>query len=157
MTTSAPQQYLRDAVMTARPEQLQLMLYDGAIRFARQGREAILAKNYEQVYDRLSRAQRIMIEMQNALSHDVSPQLCKQMAALYDFVYHKLVEAATRQSVEAVDDALRILDHQRETWVMLIDKVKAESQAAGDAGAAEPSPTPDPAALVAGSTLSIEG
>ena len=32
MTATTTNPYLRDAVLTATPEQLQLMLYDGAIR-----------------------------------------------------------------------------------------------------------------------------
>jgi flagellin-specific chaperone FliS len=40
MTQDASGEYLRNAVMTASPEQLQMMLYDGATRFARQARDA---------------------------------------------------------------------------------------------------------------------
>lgn len=41
MNSTVQDAYLRDAVLTAPPEQLQLMLYDGAIRFATQAREAV--------------------------------------------------------------------------------------------------------------------
>ena len=43
MNPNAAQNYLRMRVMTATPEQLQMMLYDGAIRFAEQGRAALEA------------------------------------------------------------------------------------------------------------------
>ncbi|MDB5290844.1 MAG: Flagellar protein FliS, partial [Phycisphaerales bacterium] len=36
MNPQAAQNYLRTRVLTATPEQLQMMLYDGAIRFAEQ-------------------------------------------------------------------------------------------------------------------------
>ena len=39
--------YLRTQVLTASPEKLRLMLLDGAIRFTRQGRDGILAKDHE--------------------------------------------------------------------------------------------------------------
>lgn len=135
MTTTAPNAYLRNAVMTATPEQLQLMLYDGAIRFATQGRDALEVKNYEVSFERLNRAQKIVLEMQSGLNHDVNPSLCAQMASLYDFVYRKLVDACIEHDVTAVDDALKILHHQRETWVMLIDRLTQEARGAsgGDA------------------------
>ena len=42
MTHQPRTEYLKTQVMTATPEMLQLMLWDGAIRFAEQGKEAIL-------------------------------------------------------------------------------------------------------------------
>ena len=38
------QEYFKTKVMTASPEMLTLMLWDGAIRFAEQGKEAIQKK-----------------------------------------------------------------------------------------------------------------
>jgi flagellar secretion chaperone FliS len=134
MTTSGSDVYLRDAVLTASPEQLQLMLYDGAIRFTTQGRDALAAKDFEAVYDRFSRAQKIVLEMQGGLRHEVNPSLCSQMSALYNFVYRKLVDASINKDISAADDALNILRHQRETWVLLIDKVRSE-RAGGNAPA----------------------
>ena len=57
MASEKENPYLRDAVMTASPEQLQLMLYDGCIRFALQARDAIEKKDYETSYEKLTRAQ----------------------------------------------------------------------------------------------------
>jgi flagellar biosynthetic protein FliS len=50
MTERHDNPYLRDAVLTATPEQLQLMLYDGCIRFALQARDAIEKTDYETSY-----------------------------------------------------------------------------------------------------------
>ncbi len=51
------QEYLKTSVMTASPEMLTLMLWDGAIRFAEQGKEAILKKEIEGSYKALVRAE----------------------------------------------------------------------------------------------------
>jgi len=124
MTEANDNPYLRNAVMTARPEQLQLMLYDGAIRFASQAREAIEKREIENSFNLLTRAQNIVREMENGLRHEVSPELCSQMASLYRFVFSKLVDANVNKDVQAVDDALKALPHQRETWAILADKVQ---------------------------------
>jgi flagellar protein FliS len=126
MNAPTQQEYLRNVVMSAPPERLHLMLYDGAIRFCRQARDAIGRKDIEDSYNLLTRAQNIVLEMQNALRPDVAPELCEQMAALYGFIYRRLVEANVNKDVEAVGDALRILEYQRETWVMLLEKLSAE-------------------------------
>ena len=63
MSHHVAQNYLRTKVFTATPEQLQLMLYDGAIRFAEQARAALEKKNFEQSFTLLTAAQKIMAEM----------------------------------------------------------------------------------------------
>ena len=123
MTATATNPYLRDAVLTATPEQLQLMLYDGAIRFAVQGREAMEKKDYETMYLRLTRAQNIVIEMLNGLNYEVNAELCQRMASIYNFIYRKLVDACVHRKTDEVDDAVRVLRIERETWQMLVDKV----------------------------------
>ncbi len=122
---TAPNSYLRDAVMTATPEQLQLMLYDGAIRFATQGRDALEAKDHEQSYEKLSRAQAIVLEMERGLRPEVNAELCERMAAIYGFIYRKLVEGSINKDTTDIDDALKILRMERETWVLLMEKVNA--------------------------------
>ena len=139
MSVADSNNYLRNRVMQASREQLQLMLYDGAIRFALEGREAILKKDYERSYEKLSRAQSILLEMQASLRPEVNAALCEQMSSLYDFVYRKLVSGSVTREVVEVDDAVKILRHQRQTWAMLMEKVteaRAESEH-GDSREAE--------------------
>ena len=137
MSTAVDNPYLRDAVMTATPEQLQLMLYDGAIRFALQARDAIEKKDYETSYLRLTRAQHIILEMQNGLNYEVNRPLCERMAAIYNFLYRKLIDANINRNVQDIDDALKVLRVERETWQILVDKV---SKMRGG-GQTDPQPT----------------
>jgi len=130
MLKTASDQYLRQAVMTSSPEQLQLMLYDGAIRFAQQGRDALERKDFSASCEKLLRAQRIVVEMESGLRHDVNPELCGQLASLYRFVYHRLIDANMNQDLAALDEAIRILRHQRETWQVLVDRIISEPQEA---------------------------
>jgi flagellar protein FliS len=132
MTSSGQDAYLRDAVLTATPEQLQLLLYDGAIRFATQAREAIENKDIEGSYNLLVRAEAIVLEMQKGLNHDVAPSLTEQMSRLYSYIYRRLVEANINKDLQALDDALRILTYQRETWGLLIDRLRQEQAASAD-------------------------
>ena len=134
MTSPPDNPYLRDAVLTAGPEQLQLMLYDGCIRFASQAKDAIEAKDYETSYDRLTRAQNIILEMRNGLNYDVNRDLCERVASVYGFLYRKLLDANIHRDVSAIDDALRVLRIERETWQILVDKVNRIEKDAGAEG-----------------------
>jgi flagellar secretion chaperone FliS len=129
MNSDASNEYLRNAVMTAPPEQLQMMLYDGAIRFARQARDALQASDLAMSCEKLIRAQRIMMELQNGLRPEVNAELCAQMGSLYTFIYSRLVEANLTREVVKIDEALQVLEHVRETWRLLIDKLRGTSPA----------------------------
>lgn len=143
------QEYLKNAVLTAPPEQLQLMLYDGAIRFTTRGLDALRAKDREAMFNALDRAQRIVLEMANGLRRDINPDLADQMAALYNFVYRRLIDANLNQDEKALDDALRILKHQRDTWVMLMEKLRRDVPAATAVHPAATTPAMAPAAAPA--------
>src|SRR5438128_10905111 len=83
MSNQVAQNYLRTKVLTATPEQLQLMLYDGAIRFAEQAKAALQKKEFEQSYNAISRAQKIITELSCSLKHDLAPELCGKLSSLY--------------------------------------------------------------------------
>lgn len=141
MNPQAAQNYLRTKVLTATPEQLQLMLYDGAIRFADQARAALEQKNYESSYTLISKVQKIVLELTATLKHDVSPDLCSKLAGLYNFVYRRLVDANVQHELQALDDALQVLKYQRETWALLLQQL--QKQKAGSAAAKLDMPAPD--------------
>ena len=130
MNPQGAQNYLRTKVFTATPEQLQLMLYDGALRFGEQGRLALEQKNYEQSYNMISRVQKIITEMHASLKPTVAPELCQKMSALYNYIYRKLVEANLDHTIAALDEAMSILRYQRETWVMLMEQLGKTKAAA---------------------------
>ena len=129
MSETEANPYLRDAVMTATPEQLHLMLHDGAIRFATQARDAIEKKDYSTSYDRLTRAQDIIVEMQNGLNYEANRELCERVASVYGFLLHKLIDANIHRDVASIDDALKVLRIERKTWQMLVDKVTMAREA----------------------------
>ena len=141
MNPNAAQTYLRTKVMTATPEQLQMMLYDGAIRFGEQARVALEAKDFEKSYTMISKVQKILTEMTASLKHDVYPELCGRLAALYTFAYRKLIEANIDHKLEPLDEALEILKYQRETWALLLDQLG--KQKAGVAATKIAMPAPD--------------
>src|SRR4051812_40903886 len=120
MNTHAAQNYLRTEVLTATPEQLQLMLYDGAIRFGEQAKIALENKQYDESYALITRVQKIVTELTCSLRHDMYPELCGKLASLYSYAYRNLIEANIHRKVEALDEALNVLRYQRETWAMLL-------------------------------------
>jgi flagellar protein FliS len=140
MNPQGAQNYLRTKIFTATPEQLQLMLYDGALRFGEQARVALEQRNFEQSYNMISRVQKIITEMHSSLKPDVAPDLCKKMSALYNFIYMKLVDANLEHEISKLDEALNLLRYQRETWTMLMEQLGKTKAAAAATGLEMPAP-----------------
>lgn len=141
MNPQAAQTYLRAKVLTATPEQLQMMLFDGALRFGEQGRAALIAKKYDESFEAINRFQKIVMELRVTLKPDVFPELCEKLAAIYTYVYKRLIEASVEHKLEALDEALRLMRFQRDTWAMLLDKISKEKAARAAASIDIPEPS----------------
>ena len=63
MNPQAAQKYLKTKVMTATAEQLQMMLFDGAVRSCEQARIALEKKDYERSFQSLTKAQAIVNQL----------------------------------------------------------------------------------------------
>jgi flagellar protein FliS len=128
--TNPANAYLRTKVLTASPEELRLMLLDGAIKFAYQGREGLAARNYEASFNGISQCRNIVLELLTTIRPEYDPELCDRVKALYTFFYTELVEASMQKSLPKIDGVIKLLEYERETWVMLMDKL-AEERASG--------------------------
>lgn len=137
----AAQNYLRTRVMTATPEQLQMMLYDGALRFAEQAKAALQKKDFEGTFNGISRVQKILTELTSTLKHDVAPELCGKLASLYTYVYKKLIEANVDHNMQSLEEAIDLLRYQRETWSMLLDQLGKSRAATAAQKIAVPAPS----------------
>lgn len=130
--TAAANPYLRNQVLSAKPEELRLMLFDGAIRFLNVGRKGLEAKDYDVSYTNISKAQKIVLELSNSLNRDVMPEVTEKLSALYTYIYRLLIDASTTRTTEPLDEAVKLLKYERETWALLIEKA-SEAPASGAA------------------------
>jgi flagellin-specific chaperone FliS len=91
--------------------------------------------------------------MQSGLNYDVNPELCRRVASVYGFLYRKLVDASVNRDVQAIDEAVKVLRFERETWQILVDKVAR----GGGVGRHTEEPAPaGPAAEVAPPALNAQ-
>lgn len=122
--------YLRTKIMTASPEELRLLLYEGAIKFIRQARDGIAKSDHEAAYNGIIRAQKIVLELSTSLNHQVAPELCGKLSALYTYIYRLLVDANLQHDPAKADEAIKLLEYEKETWQMLISKLSDDPAAA---------------------------
>ncbi|MEX2219178.1 MAG: flagellar export chaperone FliS [Phycisphaerales bacterium] len=134
--------YLRTRVLTASPEELRLLLLEGAIKFARQGREGLATKNYEASFTGISRCRDVVLELITSIKAEHDPLLAERVKAVYTFMYTRLVEASMERSTGKLDEVIRLLDYERETWVLLMQKLAKERAAPEHAPAPHAPHTP---------------
>ncbi len=132
--------YLANRVMSASPEELRLMLIEGAIKFCRQGRDALLRKDYEGCHTGYTRCREIVLELLNTMRPEVDPAMCQRLSGVYTFMYTQLVESGLTKDAAKADTVIELLEYDRETWVMLMSKLaeQARGAAPGTVPPAEP-------------------
>ena len=148
------QAYLENKVRTASPAELRLMLLDGAIRFSERAKRGYEERDFEAAFDGTTKAQAIVLELINALRPDQAPDLCKRLSSLYTFLYTSLVQASTTRDVALVDEVIKLLRFERETWVMCMDEMSRENRSAAEMSSI-PSVNPTQPPPQGGSRISI--
>ncbi|MDX2115621.1 MAG: flagellar export chaperone FliS [Planctomycetota bacterium] len=131
MTFDVNNPYFRTKVLTASPEELRMLLIEGALRFLREGRGAMEARNYEKLHESFSNARNIIIELSSSLKREVDPDLCGKLEAIYTYVFRLIVEGSFEKSLAKIDEAIELMDYDRETWRLLLEKLAAERSSAG--------------------------
>jgi flagellar protein FliS len=136
MPSPESDRYLEAEVLTAPPHKRQLMLVDACVRFVEQARRHWRAGQDEAASECLIRAQKIVTELLAALNHEVDPKLTRRVASLYVFVFRALVDASLHRDEAKLDDALRVLQPQREAWEGVCQELGAAAPRENEAAAA---------------------
>lgn len=123
-------QYQKNQLETATPEQILIMLYDGAIQYLNVARIEMTAdkplKDIQKIHNNIIKAQQIISEFQNTLNMDIGGEMAKNLYSLYDYLYTRLVDANVKKDVKALDEVLNHLKDLRTTWQKAIDIAKHE-------------------------------
>jgi flagellar secretion chaperone FliS len=123
MMPSTRDNYLAMEVRTSPPQKLHLMLIEAALRSARRARQHWQAKQDEDALASLIHAQQVVGELIGGMDREAAPELTERVAAVYGFIFRSLVRAGHRHEEQSLDDAIRILDVERETWRQLCEKL----------------------------------
>lgn len=124
MNNNMANAYHRNAVMTASPAELTLMLYDGAIKFCNIAIIAIEKEDFETANTNIKKAQAIINEFRVTLDH--SYPVWEDFERVYDYIYRRLLDANLQKDIEILEDALKYIREMKDTWkeVMRLNNVK---------------------------------
>lgn len=125
-------QYQKQQVETASPEELLILMYDGAIRFLNVARKAMEEKNIEKSHNNLIRAQHIITELMASLDMEIGGEVAQNLFRLYDYLHYRLVQANIKKDTAMIDEVLSHLRSLKETWEQAIKIAHQERQLAPD-------------------------
>ncbi|MQL51464.1 flagellar export chaperone FliS [Desulfofundulus thermobenzoicus] len=114
------QQYRQNAVLTADPGRLALMLFNGAAKFTSQARSALEAGDLPGAHQKIIRAQDIMVYLLATVNDETD--VGRNLAALYDYMYRRLVEANIKKDAGILNEVARMLEDLGATWQEALQK-----------------------------------
>ena len=121
--------YKQNSVFTATKEELTLMLYEGALKFANQGITAIEEKDYAKANDLIIKVENIIREFQITLNQDV--EVSKQLSPLYDYIYNLLVDGNMKKDVAKLSEARDLIREFRNMWKEAMRLARTETGQGG--------------------------
>jgi len=115
--------YTEASVLTASPEHLVVMLYDGAIRFLHQSAAALRAGKRDTARERLRRAQAVIDELSRSL--DMSQgEIAVGLRAIYSFCSRHLIDSTLHADPAGYEKVAELLSGLRESWAEIEKSVE---------------------------------
>lgn len=115
--------YKQNSVNTASQEQLLIMLVDGAVKYTKIARLAILEKNMARAHKELVRVQDIFLELMITMDKDAGSYM-KDLYNVYEFIKNELIKANIKKDVKIIDNVLPLIEEIRDMWHEVDRKMK---------------------------------
>lgn len=107
---------------TASPQKLQLLLIEGAIRFANQAQRRWEDNQTEAAFESLSRCRRIVAELLENVRPEFSAA-ARRAAAVYLFLFQTLTDIRLHRQRKRIGEVLQVLESERQTWQIVCDEM----------------------------------
>ena len=82
-------------------------------------------KDHEKIYEGSSNCRAIITELITSLKPEVDPKLCERLNSLYTYIYSRLVEGMSEKDITIIDEVIKLLRYERDTWAMLLENLSA--------------------------------
>lgn len=108
--------YKTNSINYASKEQLLLMLVDGAAKFAKIGRQAILDKNIKKAHENIVKTENIFYELMASLDVSKAGNWGQSLMSVYDFIVRRLIDANMKKDADIMDEIIPLIENIRDTW-----------------------------------------
>jgi flagellar protein FliS len=115
-TNNAYNAYKNNSVNFASREQLLLMLLDGAVKFSKMGRQAIVDKEPKKAHENLVKTQNIFYELMATLDVAKGGEWAQNLMKIYDFIVRRLTDANIKKDIDIMNEVIPLIEEVRDTW-----------------------------------------
>ena len=115
--------YIQNSVNMASSQQLLLMLLDGAVKYTKIARMAILNKDIARAHKELVRVQDIFLELM--ITMDKNTKYMEDLYNIYDFIKNELAKANIKKDITIIDNTLPLIEEIRDMWYEVDAKIKS--------------------------------
>lgn len=122
-TTNPYNVYKQNSVNTASKPQLLLMLLDGAVKYTKIARTAVLEKNIPKAHNELIRVQDIFLELMITMDKEANSDM-DNLYNIYEYIKTELGQANIKKDVKIIDNVLPIIEEVRDMWYEVDKKIK---------------------------------
>lgn len=109
-------QYKKNQIETATPEEILIMLYEGAIRFLLIAKKANAANDIEKSHKNIVKAQHIIREFMSSLDMDIGGEMAVNLMRLYEYLHYQLIQANIKKDMALIDEVVDHLRSLKATW-----------------------------------------
>ena len=111
--------YRENTILAASPEQLVVMLYDGAQRFLRRAEASMADGAPERTHNEIRRAEQIVAHLDTVLDYEHDRQLATRLHAIYRYCLAHAQRARIEQDPAQLRDVAQLLAELRESWAQI--------------------------------------
>ena len=118
-------QYNNSRVLTAKPAELTLMLYEGAIKFCNIALKGIEDNDISKAHENIIKVQKIINYLRQTL--DMSYPVAQDFENIYSYLSRRLLEANMEKDPEILNEVNMHLHSVRDNWKLVMEKVDRKS------------------------------
>lgn len=108
--------YKNNSVNYASREQLLLMLVEGAVKFSKIARQAIVDKNPAKAHENIIKTENIYYELMATLDVTKGGEWAEKLMSVYEFIIRRLTEANLKKDINIMDEVIPLIEDIRDTW-----------------------------------------
>ena len=114
-------QYNNSRILTAKPAELTLMLYEGAIKFCNIALAGIEEHDVQKAHTYIVKVQKIIDYLRQTL--DMSYPVAQDFENIYSYLSQRLIEANMSKDPEILNEVNTHLHSVRDNWKLVMEKV----------------------------------
>lgn len=122
-------------ITTSSPGEVLIALLDGLFKFLHVAKHCLGSGERARAGQAMSRAHAIISELLTSLDHSQAPELCQNLASIYDFCLSRISHANRHNDSKAIEEVMRVMTPIREAFTTAVRSLPKDSaKATGSTG-----------------------